>query len=230
MAKPKTWEVSGDTHPSLESEIGMALRAAIVDGEIEPGTRLIELDLAARFNVSQGTIRAALKYLQAQGLIVYRPRRGNFVITVEKTDVYEISMLRDSLEALGARLAAKRMDEPSRKVLTDILKAMRVAADGGNRKKLMELDFEFHRAVIKISGHARLMEIYERLEGQTRMFLRLTDRFYDNLHDIPNLHEPLVAAIMSGDADTAFQLAIRHADADAEELVSSMASAGTQGS
>ncbi|MBN9221924.1 MAG: GntR family transcriptional regulator [Mesorhizobium sp.] len=222
MARRKTKDVSGDTFSSLENEISMALRAAIVDGEIEPGTRLIELDLAARFNVSQGTIRAALKELQAQGLIVYKPRRGNFVITVEKTDVYEISMLRDSLEALGARLAAKRMDDSGRKMLTDILKAMRTAAESGNRKKLMELDFEFHRTVIGISGHRRLMEIYERLEGQTRMFLRLTDRFYENLQDIPNLHEPLVAAIVSGDAETAFQLAIRHADADAEELVSSM--------
>jgi len=227
MAKLQTtMAISGDSHPSLESEIGKALRAAIVDGEIAPGTRLIELDLAARFNVSQGTIRAALKYLQAQGLIVYRPRRGNFVITVEKPDVYEISMLRDSLEALGARLAAKRIDDAGRKQLTDIVKAMQAAASGGNRKKLMELDFEFHRAVIGISGHRRLMEIYERLEGQTRMFLRLTDRFYNNLHDIPTLHEPLVAAIIGGDADTAFQLAIRHADADAEELVSSMAPAG----
>ncbi|TPM40166.1 GntR family transcriptional regulator [Mesorhizobium sp. B2-3-4] len=222
MARRKTKDVSGDTFSSLENEISMALRAAIVDGEIEPGTRLIELDLAARFNVSQGTIRAALKELQAQGLIVYKPRRGNFVITVEKTDVYEISMLRDSLEALGARLAAKRMDDSGRKILNDILKAMRTAAESGNRKKLMELDFEFHRTVIGISGHRRLMEIYERLEGQTRMFLRLTDRFYENLQDIPNLHEPLVAAIVNGDAETAFQLAIRHADADAEELVSSM--------
>jgi DNA-binding GntR family transcriptional regulator len=226
MTKSRITEISGDTHPSLESEIGNALRAAIVDGEFLPGTRLIELDLAARFNVSQGTIRAALKYLQAQGLIEYRPRRGNFVITVEKSDIYEISMLRDSLEALGARLAAKRIDDAGRKALGKILQSMRTAAEAGNRKKLMELDFEFHRTVIDISGHRRLMEIYERLEGQTRMFLRLTDRFYHDPRDIPGLHEPLVEAISNGDAEAAFQLAIRHADADAEELISSMSEAG----
>lgn len=225
MTSSKVSEILGDTHPSLEREIAMALRAAIVDGEFEPGTRLIELDIAARFNVSQGTIRAALKYLQAQGLVAYRPRRGNFVITVEKTDIYEISVLRESLEALGARLAAKRIDDAGRKQLQDIVRAMRKAAEDGNRKKLMELDFDFHRAVIDISGHRRLMEIYERLEGQTRMFLRLTDRFYNDLNDIPSLHEPLVAAITEGDAEAAFQLAIRHADADAEELISSMSPA-----
>lgn len=221
MIKRKV-DVSGDTHASLEQEIGSALRTAIVEGEFAPGTRLIELDLAARFNVSQGTIRAALKDIQAQGLIEYRPRRGNFVITVEKADIYEISMLRDSLEALGARLAAKRIDDDGRRALEKVLHAMRLAAEAGHRKKLIELDFEFHRTVIDISGHRRLMDIYNKLEGQTRMFLQLTDQFYHDPREIPGLHEPLVAAIVSGDAETAFQLAIRHADDDAEELVSSM--------
>jgi len=214
--------VTGDTHASLESEIGGALRASILDGSLAPGSRLIELELATRFNVSQGTIRAALKFLQAEGLVEYRPRRGNFVITVEKADIYEISLLRDSLESLGARLAAKRIDDKGRKALEALLQAMRAAAQTGNRARLIELDFDFHRTVIELSGHRRLMEIYNRLEGQTRMFLRLTDKFYSDPLDIIELHEPLVTAICKGDADAAFQLANRHADADAEDLIESM--------
>lgn len=222
MTRPTKKLVSGDTHASLEAEIGEALRTAILDGELVPGARLIELELANRFNVSQGTIRAALKFLQAEGLVEYRPRRGNFVITVEKADVYEISMLREALESLGARLAAKRIDGEGRKALKTLLQAMRSAAEAGNRAKLTELDFEFHRTVIEISGHRRLMDIYQRLEGQTRMFLRLTDRFYSDPLEIIELHAPLVDAICNGDAEAAFQLANLHADADAEELIESM--------
>ncbi|MCX5518759.1 GntR family transcriptional regulator [Kaistia defluvii] len=214
--------VSGDTHASLEAEIGAALRTAILDGELAPGARLIELELATRFNVSQGTIRAALKFLQAEGLVEYRPRRGNFVITVEKADIHEISVLRDALESLGARLAAKRIDDNGRRALEALLQAMRTAAQSGNRARLTELDFDFHRTVIEISGHRRLMDVYSRLEGQTRMFLRLTDKFYQNPLDIIELHEPLVNAICNGDAEAAFQLANRHADADAEDLIESM--------
>ncbi|MBN9025755.1 MULTISPECIES: GntR family transcriptional regulator [Kaistia] len=222
MGRQTKKPVSGDTHASLEAEIGDALRSAILDGEFAPGVRLIELELATRFNVSQGTIRAALKFLQAEGLVEYRPRRGNFVITVEKSDVYEISMLREALESLGARLAAKRIDDQGREALEELLQAMRTAARTGNRARLTELDFDFHRTVIEISGHRRLMEVYNRLEGQTRMFLRLTDKFYHDPLDIIELHEPLVNAICSGDAEAAFQLANRHADADAEELIESM--------
>lgn len=222
MGRQTKKTVSGDTHASLESEIGAALRTAILDGELAPGARLIELELATRFNVSQGTIRAALKFLQAEGLVEYRPRRGNFVITVEKADIYEISVLRDALESLGARLAAKRIDDNGRKALEALLQAMRTAAQTGNRARLTELDFDFHRTVIEISGHRRLMDVYSRLEGQTRMFLRLTDKFYQNPLDIIELHEPLVNAICNGDAEAAFQLANRHADADAEDLIESM--------
>jgi len=222
MGRQTKKPVSGDTHASLESEIGGALRSAILDGEFAPGVRLIELELATRFNVSQGTIRAALKFLQAEGLVEYRPRRGNFVITVQKSDVYEISMLREALESLGARLAAKRIDDQGREALEALLQAMRTAARTGNRARLTELDFDFHRTVIEISGHRRLMEVYNRLEGQTRMFLRLTDKFYHDPLDIIELHEQLVNAICNGDAEAAFQLANRHADADAEELIESM--------
>jgi DNA-binding GntR family transcriptional regulator len=222
MSRRQTATILGDTHASLETEIGEALKQSIMDGDFKPGTRLIELELAGRFNVSQGTIRAALKYLQAEGLIEHRPRRGNFVITVDKADIDEISMLRDALESLGARMAAKRINDSGRKALEKILQAMRSAAETGNRKKLTELDFEFHRTVIEISGHRRLMDIYGKLEGQTRMFLRLTDQFYPDPLDILGLHEPLAAAISNGDADAAFQLANRHADADAEELIGSM--------
>ncbi|MBN9059507.1 MAG: GntR family transcriptional regulator, partial [Rhizobiales bacterium] len=186
MGRQTKKPVSGDTHASLEAEIGDALRSAILDGEFAPGVRLIELELATRFNVSQGTIRAALKFLQAEGLVEYRPRRGNFVITVEKSDVYEISMLREALESLGARLAAKRIDDQGREALEELLQAMRTAARTGNRARLTELDFDFHRTVIEISGHRRLMEVYNRLEGQTRMFLRLTDKGKDVI-----AHDPL---------------------------------------
>jgi DNA-binding GntR family transcriptional regulator len=214
--------ISGDTHNSLEAEIGEALRAAILKGDFTPGARLLELELASRLNVSQGTIRAALKYLQSEGLVEYRPRRGNFVIQIDKADIHEISVLRDALESLGARLAAKRITASGRKALEDILQMMRSAAKSRNRKKLMELDFEFHRTVIEISGHRRLMDIYKKLEGQTRLFMRMTDQFHQNPFDIVSLHEPLAAAIGDGNADLAFQLASRHANADAEDLIEQM--------
>jgi DNA-binding GntR family transcriptional regulator len=222
MNREQTAEISGDIHPSLEAETARSLKSAIMSGEFAPGSRLIELDLATRFNVSQGTIRAALKHLHAEGLVEHRPRRGNFVISVDETDVFEISVLRDALESLGARLAAKRINDSGRKSLARIMQAMRKAASSGNRSKLTDLDLEFHRTIIEISGHRRLMEVYKRLESQTRLFLQMTDHLYPNAEDILALHEPLAAAISSGDADSAFQLANRHTDTDADGILREM--------
>ncbi len=86
------------------------------------------------------------------------------------------------------------------------------AAQAGDRAWLTELDFDFHRTVIEISGHRRLMEIYSRLESQTRLFLRLTEQSCPL--EIVALREPLANAICMGDAEAAARLASRHADAD----------------
>lgn len=222
MNRHQPADLSGDTHPSLEAETAKALHGAILGGEFAPGSRLIELDLATRFNVSQGTIRAALKHLHAEGLVEHRPRRGNFVISVDEADVFEIAVLRNALESLGARLAAKRIDDAGRKSLDRVMQAMRKAIKAGNRAKLTELDLEFHRTVIEISGHRRLMEVYKRLESQTRLFLQLTDHLYANAGDILALHEPLAAAISEGNAEAAFLLANRHTDTDADGILREM--------
>ena len=207
-------------HSSLEAETATALQKEILDGVRKPGDRLVEMELAERFGVSQGTIRGALKYLQADGLVEHRPRRGNFVIDIAEEDIREISLLRDTLESLGARLAAETIDDHGRSRLAAVLDEMRQASKLRRRQKLMELDLTFHRTVIEISGSRRLRELYKRLEGPALLFLRMADGFYPEPQAIVELHEPLFDAISCGDAERAFDLAHRHTDPDARRIVS----------
>ncbi|MBS3652245.1 GntR family transcriptional regulator [Pseudaminobacter sp. 19-2017] len=215
-------------HPNLEVEIARDLQADILDGIWKPGDRLVELDLAERYKVSQGTVRAALKYLQANGLVQHRPRRGNFVIDVTKEDINEISVLRDTLESLGARLAAQAIDDAGRTALIAVFEDMRRAAKSGRRKRLVELDLAFHRTVIEISGNRRLREIYRQLESQALLFLRMADAFYPEAEEIIDLHVPLLEAICRGDAETAFALAQRHSDLDAVRIAHSKSAGADQ--
>jgi DNA-binding GntR family transcriptional regulator len=217
-----------DMHPNLEAEIARELQAAILEGVWKPGDRLIEMDLAGRYKVSQGTIRAAFKDLQANGLIEYRPRRGNFVIDVTEKDIAEISILRDTLESLGARLAAQAIDDAGRRSLTAVFEDMRKAAKSGRRKRLVELDLAFHRTVIEISGNRRLRELYRQLESQALLFLRMADTFYPEAQEIIDLHVPLVEAICRGDAEEAFALAQRHSDLDAGRIAHSKSARANQ--
>lgn len=205
--------------PSLEAEIASALQEEILGGDWKPGDRLVEMDLAQHFGVSQGTIRGALKYLQADGLVEHRPRRGNFVIAVSEADIRDISLLRDALESLGAELAAERITDEGRARLTAVVGEMREASDSRQRQRLRELDLQFHRTVIEIANSRLLSEVYKRLEAPTLLFLRMADGLYQEPQAIVDLHSPLLDAICSGDRARAHELARRHTDPDAGRLI-----------
>jgi len=205
--------------PSLEAEIASAMQEGILGGEWNPGDRLVEMELAQHFGVSQGTIRGALKYLQADGLVEHRPRRGNFVIAISEEDIRDISLMRDALESLGAQLAAERIGSEGKARLSAVVNEMREASRQHQRQRLLELDLRFHRTVIEIADSRLLQDMYRRLEGPALLFLRMADSFYQEPQAIVDLHEPLLDAICSGDSARAYELARRHTDRDAGRLL-----------
>lgn len=217
-----------DRH-SLDEDVAETLRQGILEGGLKPGERLTELDLAARCRVSQGTVRAALKTLQYEGLVEVRPRRGSFVARLTKADVIEIYTLRDALESLAARNAASRITEAGRRSLERVLRSMRAAVATGNRKRMLDLDFEFHRTIVEMSGHKRLAETWARLAMQTRLFLSMTDQFHHDLDELLSIHEPLAAAILDGKAERAHRLASHHSQRDGTRLAAALAGTSAEG-
>lgn len=207
---------------SLDEDIADALRAAILRGELKPGERLTELGLAEQWQVSQGTIRTALKTLQHEGLLDTRPRRGTFVASVTEADVMEIYTLRDTLEAFAARRAAQGGSDTGRKALAKVMRGMREAAVAGDRRRMLELDFQFHRTIVNMSGHRRLADIYAKLEAQTRMFMTMTEVLHHDLDRSVAAHQPIADAVISGDAAAAFALSSSHTEGDAVELIAAL--------
>ena len=208
--------------PSLDEHLAADLRHAILRGELAPGSRLTELDIAARWHVSQGTVRSALKTLLFEGLVESFPRRGTFVASITEEDVLEIYTLRDTLEGMASQRAATRVTEAGRRALERVLKAMRSAVATGNRDRMLDLDFEFHRTLVEMSGHRRLVDIYAKLESQTRLFLGMAHEFHHDLDRLLALHEPLAQAVLAGDAKTAYALASQHSEEDGKKLAATI--------
>ncbi len=203
-------------------DVASQIRALILSGEFAQGERLTELGLAERWGVSQGTMRAALRLLQGEGLVVSQPRRGTTVVSLGREDIVEISTLRNLLESYAARAAAERMTDDGRRRLQLVFDQMVAAAEAGRRKRLLDLDFEFHKNVFAICGHRRLEAIYLSLEAQSRLFMSMTEYLHHDLTDSIRHHRPLFDALMAGDADRAFELSSRHSDSDLSELVSQL--------
>ncbi|MGG1660529.1 GntR family transcriptional regulator [Brevibacillus sp. NRS-1366] len=203
----------------LDDKAADMLRKEILTGEVEPGSRLVEARLAEKLDVSQGTIRAALKLLAREGLVVHDPFRGTSVKALTPEDAWEIYTLRNTLEAMGAKLAAERITPDKARMLKEAFVQLVTAVDESDWQVVMEADYNLHRVIFEMSAHKRLQEMYAIIETQTRLYINATGGLCTDLAKIPALHERLVEAVMNGDADRAQEIAADHNTEDGETLV-----------
>jgi len=191
-----------------------AIMQAIVQGELRSGDPLVETELAARLGVSRGPIREALAELERMGLVDKLPYKGSFVSQLTQDDIRELYTIRTHLEGLAARCVVERAEDraKSAEILSDILEQMWQGAQQQSPSMLVELDLKFHRTLYILSGHKLLIQIWRNdLEASLQRYLFLKqNRLYINRGEAVGLHQPIVDAIRSGDADAAEAAARRH--------------------
>jgi DNA-binding GntR family transcriptional regulator len=143
---------------TLADRIADRLKRLIVTGEIKPGQKLVEKDIAAAFNVSRTPLREALARLVADGLADGIPYRGIFVRQITLRQVQDIYELRIAIEGLAAMLAAERGDASEIAKLGDLLTAMDREQAGDDSAELKLLNERFHHRIAVASGNALLVE------------------------------------------------------------------------
>ncbi|MGH3262489.1 MAG: GntR family transcriptional regulator [Trebonia sp.] len=153
------------------------LRQAILGGDLAPGQRLVEEELAAAFGVTRQSLRAALLDLTAEGLVERIPNRGARVRVVSAEEAVAITECRMALEALCAAKAAQRVTDEQAAQLLGLAENLKRSVAEGDPLKYSELNRELHRRVGMISGQAVAVELLERLHAQlVRHQFRLAQR------------------------------------------------------
>ena len=153
---------SEPAHGATVAFIVERLREDILAGRLAPGARLIECDLTARFGVSRGPVREALRRLAAEGLIEHWPNRGALVRRLSVRAIRELFQIRIEMEALAARLAASREDDEARVRFTDAIRPILSDAPRRAPRYLAE-NAAFHDALMTLSGNLHLRELATRL-------------------------------------------------------------------
>jgi DNA-binding GntR family transcriptional regulator len=143
-----------------------ALRQAILSGDVAPGQRLVEEELAGTIGVTRQSLRAALLDLTAEGLVERIPNRGARVRTVTTEEAVAITECRMALEALCAAKAAERISDDEAAQLRELGENLKNAVTDANPLKYSELNRELHRRVGAISGQRVAVGLLDRLHGQ----------------------------------------------------------------
>jgi DNA-binding GntR family transcriptional regulator len=192
-------------------EVASLLREAILSGELLPGERIVELQLARELGTSQTPVREALVSLEKAGLIVRMEHRGTFVAGLEPHELEDICTMRAVLEGFCARLVAHRVSGPDDlRPLEAELERMRRAVGARDGSALTEADIAFHQALYELSDHKLLADTLGSLRERMSLTVKLAVASSTGLLEVAESHVALLDALRSGDADLAEQTARQH--------------------
>lgn len=136
-----------DAYLPLRDVVFNTLREAILKGDLKPGERLMELQLASKLGVSRTPIREAIRMLEQEGLAVTVPRKGAEVAKMTLKDMEDVLEIRDTLDELAARVACSRISEEQLERLKQIKKQFEDSLQTKDVKKIAQADVKFHDVI-----------------------------------------------------------------------------------
>lgn len=208
---------------SLVDIVAERIEAAIVSGELTPGSRLSEQALAASLGVSRGPLREAIRRLEGRKLLERTPNIGVRIAALSLSDLNEILQVREALEGMACALAASNMSDADIAALQSLLneheKQKRVQEGTGYYQN--SLDYDFHFRIVSGSGNARLAEM---LMGDLYHLLRIyrykSSTRPGRAQEALKEHREIVAALARRDAvaaERAMRTHLRNARKSVEE-------------
>lgn len=204
MDAPTPEAVSRDR---LSDQVYQLLKGAIAKGELTPGQRLVETEVARRYDLSQAPVREALRRLAHEGLVLQLPRRGSFVASISEEGARRSYALRAVLEEVAAREFCRHAADGAPDQLVEVLEQMEAAARADDLPQVINLDIRFHQTVWEATGHPLLPRMWPMVEASLRAFTTISNRVYwGNLSDVARTHRPLLESLRTRDENVAAQL------------------------
>jgi DNA-binding GntR family transcriptional regulator len=197
---------------NLREEAVEVLRAAILGGDLAPGSIHSAVSLAERLGVSPTPVREAMLELATMGLVEVLPNRGFRVTTVDDQDLDEICQLRMMLEVPAMDLVVARATEEGLDELERPLRELEDAARARDVPTFLVADRDFHLSLLGLSGNHRLVEIIAELRDQTRIVGMHSLAEADALRSSAAEHRPILDALRARDVAAAQRLMSVHLD------------------
>ncbi len=188
---------------SLAEKVFRILESAIWRGEMKPGDRVYDHQLAARFGISRSPVREALQRLEYNGLIRVAPRRGTYVVQITAAEVADLMNVREALEGMAAREAALRVSEAAIQAMRQDLVALRDQAESSGLSEYPQVSTDFHEWVVKVSGNPKIKTLMRAIQGQVHLIRFRSGASPDRAPRAVREHLDILNAIAQRDADLA---------------------------
>ena len=197
-------------HKPLREIVYDQLKQQILTGQITPGTRMMEVDLAKDMGVSRTPIREAIRKLEKEGLVIIEPRRGAYVSDISVKDMVDTLVVREDLEGLAGLLAAETITREELEELEEITTSYSDAIAAGNMENIIHYDELFHRRIVEMTGNRTLIQLFGSVQEQALRFRYLYYDDFTRYENMPVEHRNIVEAIRSGDGESARRVSDNH--------------------
>lgn len=197
-------------HKPLREIVYEELKRRILIGEIAPGTRMMEVELADDMGVSRTPVREAIRKLEKEGLVTIEPRRGAYASDVSIKDMTDVLEVRQYLEGMATGMAALKITEEEKRELLKATEAYSKAVESEDTDEIIHCDELFHKLIVDCSGNKTLIQMISQVQ---ELALRFRYIYYDDFsryRNQPLEHKEIIEAIMSGDSEKARHAADAH--------------------
>ena len=199
MSTVALWEASRPA--TAAQQVLESLRHGLVSGMLRPGQRVTQEDVAVSLGVSVAPVREALRVLEQEGQLVYRPRRGYFVTELRIEDLEEIYELRRVLEERLARLALPELDHESLARVRAAAEDCEVAGGSADVARELAANRQFHFGLLECADQPHTMRVIRLLWDSTEAYRAIYYNSAAERSRAAKAHRRILAAVAARDAD-----------------------------
>ena len=206
------FKVNMNEYLPLRDVVFNTLRQAILKGELAPGERLMEIQLAEKLGVSRPPIREAIRKLELEGLVTMIPRRGAEVAQITEKHLRDVLEVRRALDALAVELACERITAEELESLKEACANFAKETKQGNANRLARADVAFHDIILNASGNERLVQMISKLSQQMYRYRLEYVKDETSYERLIAEHEAIYEAICSRDGRAGAEAIKNHID------------------
>ena len=203
----------------LRDVVFHTLRQAILRGELKPGERLMEIQLANKLGVSRTPIREAIRKLELEGLVLMIPRKGAEVADISEKSLRDVLEVRKVLEELAVKLTCDKIKSAQIRELKRAAEEFRKTLKSGDITQIAEADVRFHDVIYEATDNQKLIQLLNNLREQ---MYRYRIEYLKRQEAYPQLlaeHEDIIRRIENKDKERAAEIVCRHIDNQVEAVM-----------
>ena len=196
----------------LRDVVFNTLRQAILRGELKPGERLMEIQLANKLGVSRTPIREAIRKLELEGLVLMIPRKGAEVADITEKSLKDVLEVRRALEELSVKLTCDRITKEEIKELEQAAENFRKTMKSKDITEIAEADVRFHDVIYTATKNQKLIQLLNNLHEQ---MYRYRIEYLKDEEVYPKLlkeHKEIIERINRGEKEEAARIVCEHID------------------